>query len=152
MSQQRKSRLFLAIAASATLGIATLAAFTQIPAARAAEPAATTDATTQAAPAERGMGRGMRHGRGEKFAALKNSPEFAVMRNLRSLERLYLIDGRAQEIPALYRDVLNRTQNPALRQFAYGRIARNELKPGDADKAIATLRQSLDENLQRLTQ
>lgn len=145
------SRLILATAATALLTLAG-AVFVAVPAAQAAAQnsgAATT--TTAAAGGEETPARPHRGLRGKR-GALLNTPVGATLRNLRELERLYLIDGRAQEIPALYRDVLARTQNPAVREFAFRRIARNELKPGDADKAIATLRQSLEENLRRLPQ
>jgi len=143
------TRLILALAGSAALAIAAIAV--NPTAALAATPTQTSDTSTAQATTDPAAGhRGHRKGRGERLGALKNSPVFQTMRNLRELERLYLIDGRAQEIPALYREVLARTENPAVRQFAYNRIARNEFKPGDADKAIATLRQSLDESLQRL--
>lgn len=142
------SRLILALAGSAALAIA--AFVVHPPSALAATTAGTpADSTAQAADPAPGRA-GHRRGRGERLAAIKSSPVFQTMRNLRQLERLYLIDGRAQDIPALYRDVLAKTGNPAVRQFAYSRIARNELKPGDVDQAITTLHRSLDESLQRL--
>jgi hypothetical protein len=144
------SRLILALAGSAALAIAAAAAVNS-PSALAATPTGTSATSTAQATADSTPGGGgHRKGRGERLGALKNSPVFQTLRNLRELERLYLIDGRAQDIPALYREVLAKTQNPAVRQFAYNRIARNELKPGDVDQAIATLRQGLDESLQRL--
>ncbi len=140
-------RLILAAACSTVLAIAAVAAHSTT--ARAATPATATTPTTTAADA---APQGWRKGRGERLAALRNSPAFQTVRNLHELERLYLIDGRAQEIPAMYRDVLTRTENPAVRQFAYHRIARYDMKPADVTKSIATLRQSLDESLQRLPQ
>ena len=137
------SRLILALAGSTVLAVAAVVAHQSN--AQAATPAATTAPDTP-------VSKGWHRGRGERLAALRNNPVFQTVRNLHELERLYLIDGRAQEIPALYRDVLGRTENPVVRQFAYQRIARNELKPGDVDKSIATLRQSLDESLKRLPQ
>lgn len=142
-------RLVLGIAGTLALGIAASAALLQLPAAQAASPTPTSADASAAATPTAGRG-GLRGLRGERRAAMRQSPVFQTMSNLRELERLYLIDGRANEIPALYQDVLARTQNPAVRQFAYRRIARNELKPGDADQAIATLRRSLEENLRRL--
>lgn len=143
------SRLILALAGSAALSIA--AFLMHPPSALAATTAGTpADSSAQAASDPVPGRTGHRPGRGERLAALKSNPVFQTMRNLRQLERLYLIDGRAQDIPALYREVLAKTENPAVRQFAYRRIARNELKPGDVGQAITTLRRSLDENLQRL--
>lgn len=143
------SRLILALAGSTALAIA--AFVMHPPSALAATNAGTpADSTAQAA-SDPAPGRSGHHrGRGERLAALKGNPVFQTMRTLRELERLYLIDGRAQDIPALYREVLAKTENPAVRQFVYRRVARNELKPGDVDQAITTLRRSLDESLQRL--
>jgi len=144
------NRSMLAVAATAVLALGALGTIAVHPsAARAATPSvAPATGTETSAPAPRGWQRG----RGERLAALRNSPVFQTVRNLRELERLYLIDGRAQEILPMYRDLLQRTENPAVRQFAYQRIARYELKPGDVDKSITTLRQSLDESLKRLPQ
>lgn len=141
------TRSMLAVAATAVLALGAMAVHHS--AARAATPSVTPAAGAEtSAPAPRGWHRG----RGERLAALRDSPVFQTVRSLRELERLYLIDGRAQEILPMYRDLLQRTENPAVRQFAYQRIARYELKPGDVDKSIATLRQSLDESLKRLPQ
>ena len=140
-------RLIFALAGSTVLAIAAAAAHSTAAFAATQTPTAATTAA-DATPSPQGW----RKGRGERVAALKNSPVFQTLRNLRELERLYLIDGRAQEIPAMYRDVLTRTENPAVRQFAYHRIARYDLKPADVTTSIATLRQSLEESLQRLPQ
>ncbi|MCE5234321.1 MAG: hypothetical protein ABFC67_08385 [Mizugakiibacter sp.] len=78
------------------------------------------------------------------------APARAAIGDLRRIERLYLIEGRARELPALYKDVLAKTRNPTVRNYVYDRLARAQLKPANADQAIATLRQSLDENLARL--
>lgn len=145
------SRLILALAGSAALAIAAITGHPSAVQAATPDPApAATIATSSETPAP--GPRGWRKGRGERHAALKNSPVHQTMRSLRELERLYLIGGRAQEIPTLYRDVLARTQNPAVRQFAFRRLARTDLKPADVDRSIATLRQGLDESLQRLPQ
>lgn len=138
--------LLLTVAGSIALGLAAAAAAVlPLPSAQAAASAPAVSSANPAAAAQPEPGR-----RGERRAARQNSPVFQTLRNLRELERLYLIHGRARDIAGLYRDVLDKTQHPVVRQFAYRRIARNELQPGDADKAIATLRQSLDENLRRL--
>lgn len=71
----------------------------------------------------------------------------ASVMNMIALERLYREGGKSREVPGFYRDVLAKTQNPMLRNFAYRRLARLEAAPTNTDAAIATLRQSLDENL-----
>lgn len=144
----RRPMIALALAALLTAGSGV--ALSSLPAAQAAaEPAAAPAAREVHRSAERGMRQGRRGG---AFAAHAGGPVQSTIRDLRALERLYLVDGRAKDIEGLYRDVLARTQNPAVRQFAYNRIARNELRPANRGEAIATLRQSLDENLKRLPQ
>ncbi len=79
-------------------------------------------------------------------------PPHEVMQTLGEIERLYREQGRVRDVVALYQDVLSRTHDPLLRHFAYEAIARAQLQPAEADKAIGTLKQSLDESLQRLEQ
>lgn len=142
-------RPLIALALTALLVAGSGIALSSLPSAQAAaEPA-----SAAAHEAPHAGERGPRHGRrGGAFAARAAGPVQSTIRDLRALERLYLIDGRGKDVEGLYRDVLARTQNPAVRQFAYGRIARNELRPANTGEAIATLRQSLDENLKRLPQ
>lgn len=70
-----------------------------------------------------------------------------VIGDLRSLERLYVMSGRAKELPALYNDVLAKSQNPMVRDYAYRHLARAQMQPQNVDAAIATMRKSLDESL-----
>jgi hypothetical protein len=74
----------------------------------------------------------------------------AAIHDLREIKRLYLEAGHANQLPALYQDVLSKTQNPFVRNYAYQQLARTELRPADPEKAIATLRTSLNENLTQL--
>jgi hypothetical protein len=74
----------------------------------------------------------------------------ASLVTLRSLEHLYRESGRLDALPGLYRDVLAKTQNPMLRNVAYRHLAKLQSAPANADTAIATLRQSLDENIRRV--
>lgn len=78
------------------------------------------------------------------------SPALQVIRSAVEIERLYREQGRAADVAALYQDILAKTQDPVVRSFAFGALARTELRPADAGKAIATLRRSLDESLQLL--
>lgn len=100
------------------------------------------------------MKHGNRHGfmhhrgmRGHQFG-----PAGAVIADLRHMERLYTEAGKSSELPALYNDVLGRTQDPHVRNYVYARLARAQLRPSDTNAAIGTLRKSLDENLTRLSQ
>jgi hypothetical protein len=74
-------------------------------------------------------------------------PGSPVIEDLRSLEHLYITSGRAKELPALYNDVLAKSQNPQVRTYVYHQLARAQSAPSNPDQAIATLRKSLDENL-----
>jgi hypothetical protein len=80
------------------------------------------------------------HGHGDMAKA-------GVIGDLRSLERLYVTTGRQKELPALYNEVLAKSQNPMVRDYAYRHLARAQMQPQNVDAAIATLRKSLDENL-----
>jgi hypothetical protein len=75
-----------------------------------------------------------------------------VIHTLMEIERLYHVQGRSKDVVGLYQDVLSRTKDPLVRHFAWEAIARAQEQPADTDKAVATLRQSLDESLQRLNQ
>lgn len=73
--------------------------------------------------------------------------ESPVIGDLRELEDLYVQSGRAKELPALYNNVLARSQDPRVRTYVYHQLARAQTAPASVDQAIATLRKSLDENL-----
>ncbi|MBB3225733.1 hypothetical protein FHW69_000323 [Luteibacter sp. Sphag1AF] len=88
--------------------------------------------------------RGGQHGWGGHHGMREQG---GVIGDLRGLERLYIMQGRAKELPALYNEVLAKSQNPRVRDYAYSHLARAQMQPGNADAAIATLRKSLDENL-----
>ena len=97
------------------------------------------------------------HGHGPGAApAPGGGPEFGppqeVMQTASEIERLYREQGKPREAVALYQELLAKTRDPLVRHFAYDSIARIELQPADADKAVATLKQSLDESLQHLNQ
>jgi len=70
-----------------------------------------------------------------------------VIGDLRGLERLYIMSGRQKELPALYNDVLAKSQNPMVRDYAYRHLARAQMAPTNVDAAIATMKKSLDESL-----
>ncbi|MDR3444809.1 MULTISPECIES: hypothetical protein [unclassified Dyella] len=76
-----------------------------------------------------------------------DAPESPVIGDLTALERLYRESGRTKELPALYNDVLSKSQDPRVRTYAYHQLARVQSAPASTDQAIATLRKSLDENL-----
>lgn len=77
-------------------------------------------------------------------------PAFAAIADLRSMQRLYLLQGQRKQVTDLYRYVLGKTRDPVLRNYAYRQLARSQLQISNADAAIATLRQNLEENLAQL--
>ncbi|RDJ00208.1 hypothetical protein DVT68_05205 [Dyella solisilvae] len=74
-------------------------------------------------------------------------PRSPVISDLKELEHLYITSGRAKELPALYNEVLSKTQDPQVRTYVYHHLAHAQAAPANTDQAIATLRKSLDENL-----
>ncbi|MGY3229524.1 hypothetical protein ACVWWJ_001008 [Luteibacter sp. HA06] len=92
-------------------------------------------------------GRGGEHGRGEWAGHGRGKEQGGAIGDLHSLERLYVLTGRSKELPALYNDVLAKSQNPRVRDYAYRHLARAQMQPTNVDAAISTLRKSLDENL-----
>jgi hypothetical protein len=87
-----------------------------------------------------------RRGHGMDRLGLRG-PHSGAAADLHALERLYRDAGRSRELPALYNDVLAKTQDPMLRTYVYHRLARLQMQPANVDQAAATLRKSLEENL-----
>ena len=90
---------------------------------------------------------GMRPGMRRAMRGPMMGPRGAAIRDMLALEHLYRAQGHVDAVATLYRDVLARSQDPLLRNFAYARLARAELAPRNTGAAILTLRQALDENL-----
>jgi predicted negative regulator of RcsB-dependent stress response len=106
-----------------------------------------------AALAHPGPSHGQRRGpMGRRAAMLRalEDPALATIVNLRALERIYRHEGRADDVEALYRDVLAKTDNATVRNFANLRLARIAMRGKDAKAAQETLQRNLQENLARL--
>ncbi|MBB6185535.1 hypothetical protein [Oleiagrimonas soli] len=107
-----------------------------------------------ARPAWKGSMGGHRHGqhgkRGMHRMGRHGGPAGAVIADLRELSHLYVRSGKADQLPSLYNDVLAKTQDPMVRNYAYHALARAQMRPRDSGAAIATLRKSLNEDLTRL--
>ncbi|MDB5973455.1 MAG: hypothetical protein JWR07_215 [Nevskia sp.] len=87
-----------------------------------------------------------------EFGPGLGGPAHEVIHTLIEIDRLYREEGRSKEVVSLYQSVLGKTKDPLVRHFAYEAIARAQLQPADTDKAVATLKQSLDESLQHLNE
>ena len=70
-----------------------------------------------------------------------------VVSYLRGLERLYMMSGRSKDMAGVYSDVLAKSQDPHVRDYAYQQLARLQARPTNVDQAIATMRKGLDESL-----
>jgi hypothetical protein len=102
---------------------------------------------------DRGFGPGAGAGPGPGMGGPGlDGPAHEIIHTLIEIERLYREEGRSKEVVSLYQGVLGKTRDPLVRHFAYEAIARAQLQPVDTDKAVATLRQSLDESLQHLNE
>ncbi|WP_448098669.1 hypothetical protein [Luteibacter yeojuensis] len=147
---QRKT--LLASAASLLLAGSAAFAFAQdaapktptAPAAHASQPAGPQQGPKWGRDGDHDHGRGEHGGWGRHGGGMARS---GVIGDLRALERLYLVTGRSKELPALYNDVLAKSQNPMVRDYVYRHLARAQMQPQNPDAAIATMRKSLDENL-----
>jgi len=93
---------------------------------------------------------GWDHGNMHRRMGRHGGPVGAVIGDLRQISRLYMMQGKPEQLEGLYKDVLAKTQNPMVRNYAYDALARLQARPRNTSAAIATLRKSLDENLDRL--
>ena len=85
-----------------------------------------------------------------RFArAARNHPELAVAIDLRRLEMLYRKQGNEAAIVAMYQDLLKRTEQPKLREFAERRLRHAE-RAAHPEQAIAELRARIDRSLSEL--
>ncbi|MBL0040641.1 MAG: hypothetical protein KA505_09150 [Xanthomonadales bacterium] len=85
-----------------------------------------------------------------RFArALRKHPELAVAIDLRRLEMLYRKQGDETAIVAMYQDLLKRTEQPKLREFAERRLRQAD-RIAHPDQTIAELRARIDKKLAEL--
>ncbi|MDE3211468.1 MAG: hypothetical protein KGM46_12075 [Pseudomonadota bacterium] len=96
---------------------------------------------------------GERHGPGMEHPGMwrhgDRDAHGGVIGYLRGLERLSMMSGRSKEMAAVYNEVLARSQDPRVRDYAYQHLARLQARPANVDQAIATMRKGLDESLSR---
>ncbi|GAA0919381.1 hypothetical protein KR767_11480 [Luteibacter anthropi] len=143
---QRKT--LIASAVSLLLAGSAAFAFAQDAAPQApAAPAAHSAPQGQGQGQKWGRGPGGDHGKGGWSQHGHGGMRSGVIGDIRGLERLYIMSGRQKELPALYNDILAKSQNPRVRDYAYRHLARTQMQPQNVDAAIATMRKSLDESL-----
>ncbi|NII11415.1 hypothetical protein [Oleiagrimonas sp. C23AA] len=93
--------------------------------------------------------RGFDHHHGHGMRAM-HGPSGAVIADLRGLERIYRMNGKNSQLIGLYNQVLSQTKDPMVRNYVYRHLARAQMRPSNTEAAAATLRKSLNENLDRL--
>ena len=113
----------------------------QLPAAVAATE---TLAATQIRPGAAAQGR-----RAQFALRTAADPALAAIVDLLALERLYRQQQKPDQALQLYTDVLGRTDNLTVRNFAERRLARLQWRSGAHDAAEATLQRNLSDNLGR---
>lgn len=78
--------------------------------------------------------------------AARAHPELAVAIDFRRLEMVYRRQGDETAIVAMYQDLLTRTEQPKLREFAQRRLRHAE-RVAHPEQTIAELRARIDEKL-----
>jgi predicted negative regulator of RcsB-dependent stress response len=63
---------------------------------------------------------------------------------------MYRANGREKDVPALYQDVLTRTNDPVVRHMAGRRLAQLQWRGGNKDAAMQQMQKNLDADLKRL--
>lgn len=89
---------------------------------------------------------GDRHGPGMRPHSDRDA-RGGVIGYMRGLEHLYMMSGHSKDMAAVYNDVLAKSQNPRVREYAYQHLARLQARPTNVNQAIATMRKGLDESL-----
>lgn len=76
-------------------------------------------------------------------------PTLAAIAQLRAMERIHRREQQPAAIDAMYQDILARSNNLTLRNFASFRLAKLAMREQDAAAALKELRRGLEENLQK---
>ena len=89
--------------------------------------------------------------RAQRWLQAARDPAVAAIRQMRLIERIYLRQNQPERAIAMYREVLEQTQDTMLRNVANARLARLAAwQPRDLDAALVELKRGLDENLAKV--
>lgn len=89
--------------------------------------------------------------RAQRALRIASEPALAAMVQMRMIERIHLRQNHPDAAAAMYRNVLTRTQDTRLRNFATMRLARVVAwQPRDLDETLVELQRGLDENLAKV--
>lgn len=81
---------------------------------------------------------------------IASDPSLAAIADLHALERLYRREQKPEQAMQMYTDVIARTRNLGVRNFAERRLARLQYRQGEHAAAEATLKRNLEHNLDQL--
>lgn len=87
----------------------------------------------------------------QRALRIASEPALAAMMQMRMIERIYLRQGQPDGAERMYRDVLKRTEDTRVRNFANMRLARVVAwEPRKLDASLVELKRGLDENLAKV--
>ena len=113
------------------------------------------NATTTANGGDTNDGKPMRH-RGHRgnrgMAEMRDATpeERAVVRSIMQLERIYLSQGRVNDIKPMLDNVKRKTSNATISTFVDRQLERIANRPANPDQKIATLTQKLNDDIAKL--
>ena len=76
--------------------------------------------------------------------------ERAVIRSIIQLERVYMIQGRVNDVKPLLDHVKSKTSNATISAFVDRQLERIANRPNNPDQQIATLTQKLNDDIAKL--
>ncbi|MFZ2235990.1 MAG: hypothetical protein WBP11_01630 [Dokdonella sp.] len=112
-------------------------------------------ATTTPNSSDANDGRSMRHRgdgghRGMQEMRNASHEERAVVRSIMKLERIYMSQGRVNDIKPLLTSVKSKTSNATIIAFVDHQLERIANRPANPDQQIATLTQQLNDDIAKL--
>ena len=137
-------------AASLLLGVvSTPAVFAQSSAAATSTTGSANDGAT-ATDGSAMRHRGHRGNRGMQEMKNATPEERAVIRSIMQLERVYMSQGRVNDVKPLLDNVKSKTSNATISAFVDRQLERIANRPTNPDQQIATLTQKLNDDIAKL--
>lgn len=97
-------------------------------------------------------GSSMRHREHRGMQEMKNATpeERAVIRSIMQLERVYMSQGRVNDVKPFLDNVKSKTSNATISAFVDRQLERIANRPNNPDQQIATLTQKLNDDIAKL--
>lgn len=77
------------------------------------------------------------------------NPEMAALIQMHEIQEIYKNRGELREVIPIFKGVLAKSTNPAIRTMAYMKLADTMKKLGETDRAISLLESGLQESIER---